>query len=425
MMRLATLAILTASLALTTPAHSQSGRSVLLVLDASGSMNAKLPDGQTRIETAKRAVSELVGRMDGATRLALRAYGHQSPTQSKDCKDTALLANFAPVSENKTEIVAKAKIIEARGYTPISHSLTLAAQDFANEEAAERIVVLVSDGHETCAADPCVAAKALAAADAKLAIHAIGFGVGTAARTQLQCIANVARGSYFDAGSARDLAAMLATAASTKPKPDTGSTVTVDTSKPGRIQVKNTWAGYVHAVTKADGGQMVVEINGAGGQAEVPPGVYNVGFVNGLWRGVEVKAGRTTVLEVGRLEIEGGPSDLAGYTLLDPETEAEIVSRTMIAVIPLMPTSVVVSSGHLAWPSIEIKTGQTSMLRPARIKVTGQGTYKVTTEDGRMAGEVSQLFNLPLPPGRYVVEIGDQKLAVQLSEGQNHMITVR
>ena len=45
-----------------------------------------------------------------------------------------------------------------------------------------RYVALVSDGKETCPGDPCAVAKALAAADAKLVIHTIGFNVDAAAR---------------------------------------------------------------------------------------------------------------------------------------------------------------------------------------------------------------------------------------------------
>jgi Ca-activated chloride channel homolog len=84
--------ILTAMFA-ATPALPQAANSVAVVLDASGSMNARLPDGQTRIDAAKKAVADLVSRMDGNTRLALRAYGHQSPTLKRDCKDTAWLVS--------------------------------------------------------------------------------------------------------------------------------------------------------------------------------------------------------------------------------------------------------------------------------------------------------------------------------------------
>jgi len=427
MNRLIGSAVLLTAMFVASPAPAQS--STLLVLDASGSMNARLPDGQTRIDAAKKAVADLVSRMDPSTRLALRAYGHQSATQMKDCKDTALVVGFAPIASNRAEVIAQAQALQARGYTPITHALTAAAQDIASEESGERIIVLVSDGQETCASDPCIAARALAAADARLVIHTIGFGVGAAARTQLQCIANVARGSYFDANSAAGLMSTLGKAAQTKAaeQKKTNATVTVAKKTPSRILIKNTYAGASHPVTRAEDGQQVADINGAVGHAEVPPGIYNVSFTNGLWRGVEVKPGETTVIEVGLLRIEGGASDIRGYILLDPETEEVMVRQQVISTIPLMPSHVVVSSGHMRWPSIEINAGRTTVLNPARIVVTGAnaGDYQATTSDGREAGEVSRLFQLPLPAGSYVVNIEGQLMKVDLVDGQTHTINVQ
>jgi hypothetical protein len=414
-----------AGIAVATPAFAQSPRSVALVLDASGSMNAKLPDKQTRIDAAKSAVSDLVENMDGRTRLSLRVYGHQSAPQKRDCKDTELLARFDSVASNKAEVIAKTRQIQARGYTPITHSLTLAAQDLAQEEG-ERIIVLVSDGEANCAADPCVAAKAVAAADAKLAIHTIGFGVSAAARTQLQCIASVARGRYFDANSATELAAMLAQASAAKAVETKQSSSSIKVAIPSRLVIKDTFAGASHLVTAADDGREIFDINGAVGQAELAPGIYNVQFANGIWRGVEIRPGETTVLELGQLEIKGGPGDLQGYTLLDPETGEIVVKQRMISTLPLMPTRISVSSGHLVWRDIEIKAGQTTVLNPARITVSGDkaGTYKVTTADDRPAGEVSRLFSLPLPPGSYVADVEGNRLTIELTEGQTHNISV-
>ena len=426
MKRLIGSAILFAAMVAASPAPAQN--STLLVLDASGSMNARLPDGQTRIDAAKKAVADLISRMDPNTRLALRAYGHQSPTQKKDCKDTALLVGFAPIASNRAEVIAQAQGLQARGYTPITHALTAAAQDIASEESGERVIVLVSDGQETCASDPCVAARALAAADAKLVIHTIGFGVGAAARTQLQCIANVARGSYFDANSAASLTSMLGKAAQTKAaeQKKTSTTVKVAKKTPSRILIKNTYAGTGHPVTRAEDDVEVVSINGAVGHAEVPPGIYNVSFLNGLWRGVEVKPGETTVIEVGLLRIEGGANDLNGYNILDLETEEVLVRRRVISTIPLMPGRFTVTSGHIGWPNIEINAGQTTMLNPGRIVVTGAnaGEYRVTTSDGREAGLVSRLLQLPLPAGSYVVNVEGQLMKVDLADGQTHTIKV-
>ena len=85
---------------------------------------------------------------------------------------------------------------KAQGYTPIAYSLEQAANDFP-ADAKERVIVLVSDGKETCKGDPVVAAKALAGKG--ITVHTVGFIVDTAARGQLQAIARATGGTYFDA----------------------------------------------------------------------------------------------------------------------------------------------------------------------------------------------------------------------------------
>ena len=52
-----------------------------------------------------------------------------------------------------------------------------------------------------------------------LVIHTIGFAVDVAARYQLQCIARVARGKYFEADDTNELARHMSTAVETAPLP--------------------------------------------------------------------------------------------------------------------------------------------------------------------------------------------------------------
>ena len=139
----------------------------------------------------------------------MRVYGDQSPTAMKDCKDSRILSAFDALEANGAEIVQQARAIRPQGYTPITYALTLAAQDVSGEEANSRAVVVVSNGKETCQGDPCATAKALADADAKLVVHTVGVGVDAVTRGQLQCIARMARGSYFNADSAAELTAAL------------------------------------------------------------------------------------------------------------------------------------------------------------------------------------------------------------------------
>src|SRR4030095_6080328 len=180
--------------------HAQScntaDRSVLLILDASGSMNARLPNGETRIEVARRAVKGVASFVPAKAQVALRLYGAQSPARAKNCQDSGLAVRFAAAEANADAITSAVDGAKAQGFTPIALSLQQAAGDFP-EGAQQRVIVLVSDGKETCQGDPVVAAKALAAQ--KIVVHSVGFVVDTAARGQLQNIARITGGSYFDA----------------------------------------------------------------------------------------------------------------------------------------------------------------------------------------------------------------------------------
>ena len=98
-------------------AKAETGRSLLVVLDASGSMNAKLPDGAARIDAAKAAVADLISGLPADTRLALRIYGHQSPTSKKDCQDTALVVSFGPAGENGGAVTVAANAAQAAAVT--------------------------------------------------------------------------------------------------------------------------------------------------------------------------------------------------------------------------------------------------------------------------------------------------------------------
>ena len=280
-------------------AWAETGRSVIVVLDASGSMNERLPEGRTRLEAAKAAVADFVGSLAPDVRLALRVYGHQSTPDKKNCQDSELVAGFAPAAEGKAALLDKVAGLKARGYTPITLSLQLAAKDIAGEPSAERTVVLVSDGRETCSADPCVAAKALAAADAKLVVHTIGLGVDAAARNQLQCIASVARGSYFDAGSRAELAAVIGKAAAAK---KTEIVVKVVTAKTGTLSAPR--IKQMLGVVQAETGKEMDFIGGPWPKRELPVGIYSVKMTNGAWTGIEIKPGQTTVLEPAFLRVD-------------------------------------------------------------------------------------------------------------------------
>ena len=416
------------------PAAAETGRSIALVLDGSGSMNAKLADGSTRIDAAKAAVESLVGKLAPDSRLALRVYGHQSATQKKDCKDSALVVGFDAVSANKAAVIERARAIRAQGYTPINLSLQLAAKDLAGEPTAERIVLLVSDGKETCEGDPCATAKALAEADSKLVVHSIGFGVDAVTQQQLQCIARMARGKYFDARNASDLSGVLSQAAATKATAAPVDRMKLKASRAlGKLKMEVASGFTKHEVIDADG-KTVAEFATYQPVVDVPPGIYRVTFPNGSWTGIEVRPNETTEIKPGYLEI--APNGGNTVHVLEPETgqpvDEFIATKTRLTLIP---GRFDVRFGTVLWPDgVEVKPGTLTTIKPGVLHVQsdlGVFYFHLRRADGEEVerGDVPGRTRVALPPGKYQLELDpsrwikslkdeERKLEVELVEGR-------
>ena len=170
----------------------------IIVFDASGSMWAQL-DGKTKIAIAKKTLEDLVTSWDVDKQLGLLAYGHR---RKGDCKDIQTLVPVGKV--NKAEMIASVNKINPKGKTPISASIRMAANElkFTEDNAT---VILISDGKETCNADPCGTASELEKLGVNFTAHVIGFGVDKKTSEQLKCIADNTGGKYFPADSAEQL----------------------------------------------------------------------------------------------------------------------------------------------------------------------------------------------------------------------------
>lgn len=184
---------------------------VMIVLDASGSMNADDVPG-SRIDAAKKAVTSLIGTMPADVQVGLQVFGTHTGSSDAEkaagCRDTVTMQKVGPL--NKTAMTRAVGGIKASGYTPIGNALRAAADALPNE--GPRSIVLVSDGEDTCAPpEPCDVAKDLKQQGIDLVVHTIGFKVDDIARGQLSCIAAATGGSYADAGDAGELTEKLDT----------------------------------------------------------------------------------------------------------------------------------------------------------------------------------------------------------------------
>ncbi len=170
---------------------------ILFLLDASGSMLAKW-ENSDRMSVAKNLLAHLVDSLEryDNVEVALRVYGHQFGRERNDCKDTKLEVPFT-ANNNSAAIKKKLEQIIPRGNTPITYSLLQTANDFPADKA-RNVIILITDGLESCGGDPCAVSLALQKNRIFLRPFVIGIGIAPEYEQQLSCI-----GEYFNAADVK------------------------------------------------------------------------------------------------------------------------------------------------------------------------------------------------------------------------------
>lgn len=195
---------------------------ILFLLDGSGSMLASW--GQSsRIEVAKELLTDLIDSLkaDPKLQLGLRAYGHIYSRQAQNCKDTRLEVGFA--TNNHQRIINKLAGITPKGTTPIAYSLEQAAYDFPGIAGYRNIVIIITDGIESCNGDPCAVSLALQRKNIFLKPFIIGIGMGTDYQKEFKCI-----GEFYDAKDQRTFQQALQKAIATSLEPTSVSIELLD-----------------------------------------------------------------------------------------------------------------------------------------------------------------------------------------------------
>ena len=216
-------------------ARAEDPAKVLLLLDVSGSMNEKISSGGTKFAAAKRALKQVADALPAGTDVGLRVYGSEiaepKAENPKACQDTKLVMPIGPL--DRTKMYKAVDSFQAVGETPIAYSLGKAVDDLG--DSGRRVLVLISDGEESCAGDPCPVARKLADKGVDLQFNAVGLDVGGKARKQLKCIAEAGNGSYYDADESDDLSEALRkiTQRALRPVAITGTRVTGTESPDG------------------------------------------------------------------------------------------------------------------------------------------------------------------------------------------------
>src|SRR5438309_617112 len=168
-----------------------------LIIDYSGSMNAKMKDGASKVTSAKKCMSDLIDKLPNDLNVALIIYG---TNKKRGCEDIDVAQPLGPI--DKATLKAKVAGYNATGMTPIAASLEVAGKELSKSKGGPAIV-LVTDGAESCHGDPAgVAAKLAAQFGVNFGINVIGFGVEPQEKAQLTDIAAKAHGMLLTVESA-------------------------------------------------------------------------------------------------------------------------------------------------------------------------------------------------------------------------------
>ncbi|QGY00301.1 VWA domain-containing protein [Roseovarius faecimaris] len=187
----------------------------MLVMDGSASMDEKGFDltAPTRIDDARAAMALAMPQIAPIRRVGLLVYG---PGGDEGC--TGISLRFAPVRDAAGPVAEEIGGLIPGGMTPLAASVEAAADVLGSRG----IIVLVTDGNETCGGRPCALGRRLAE-ETRLTVHVIGFrvafdpfawnspeaGVFTGADSVAKCLSDATGGMYVNTETVEELAEAL------------------------------------------------------------------------------------------------------------------------------------------------------------------------------------------------------------------------
>lgn len=184
----------------------------MLVFDASGSMSGPVLSGNggtvSRIDWARSALAKVLPSATKYHRIGLLTYG---PGPYNQCN---VELKLKPTPNAAQIIIDDVNALVPAGHTPLTAGVKQAA-DVLDYTVKPGIIVVLTDGEETCGGSPCEIGKALHALAKRLTVHVIAYRPGTLSWTgeqsigEAKCLAEQTGGLYLTAKTEDDLVQAL------------------------------------------------------------------------------------------------------------------------------------------------------------------------------------------------------------------------
>ena len=184
----------------------------MIVFDASGSMSGNqtlgIPNSRARIDEVRSALAQVLPTATKNRRVGLITYG---PGPYNQCN---VKLDLKPTPDAAAMIMNAVNGLVPAGKTPLTSAVEQAAE-VLNYRAKPGVIVVVTDGEETCGRSPCTLGKQLHLLGDQLTVHVIAFRYEGYSWTggnpvgDLMCLADENNGLYTKANSEEDLVEAL------------------------------------------------------------------------------------------------------------------------------------------------------------------------------------------------------------------------
>jgi Mg-chelatase subunit ChlD len=164
-----------------------------MIVDASGNMREPLGGGLSRLEAAKRAAESMIRGLPADVDVGLVDF-----TACNQVRRDKFYS--AP---QRGALIGEINGLSPKQGTPLAQAIQRAGR--VASDSAESVLVIVSDGADSCGGDPCGAARALRAQKPNLTINVIDLADTPRDRQALQCIASAGGGRVLRPGDPLDM----------------------------------------------------------------------------------------------------------------------------------------------------------------------------------------------------------------------------
>ncbi len=144
----------------------------MIVFDASGSMSGNqtlgIPNSRARIDEVRSALAQVLPTATKNRRVGLITYG---PGPYNQCN---VKLDLKPTPDAAAMIMNAVNALVPAGKTPLTSAVEQAAE-VLNYRDKPGVIVVVTDGEETCGRSPCTLGKQLHLLGDQLTVHVIAF----------------------------------------------------------------------------------------------------------------------------------------------------------------------------------------------------------------------------------------------------------